>query len=224
MKRLNLSLLAASMLFAVSALGGQSQATAGLGTAAYEYDDEGWPSYNYQFLDLGYSYGISDFYLNLNAMLGITEGEGDIVDTPSTFSRNQYSVNIGYRFTLRVSMFTGVNYAKSEQTIDYGFDSNKWDITELGYHLGVAGSMLYFEGVGSLNGKLAYSFANTFEVDDYKADGSGIVFGLGWTGFISRSLGYYVNVDGYSYGYTDDNDEDTKSDLLSLKAGVSYNF
>lgn len=235
MRHFTFSIAALAVLTAASATAAQFQATAGLGTAGYKYDFEGWPTYNYQFLDFGFNAGIEDFYLNFNAMVPITVSKEEFEDTKveTEFVRYQYSLNLGYRIYPRFSVFAGVNYAQSGLSIaseDFAI------IDEIGYHVGIAGAPFYFQNVGAITAKLGFSFGNSFKVDfaqdlndngaiDYTENGSGVVFGIGWSGIITREWSYYFNFDGYSYSYkNDDYDSTTKSTLATLKAGVGYAF
>lgn len=241
MRYITFSIAALAVLTAANASALQFQATAGAGTASYKYDFEGWPTYNYQFLDIGLNAGIENYYLSLNAMVPVTNAKGDITNQGSSFesefTRYQYSANIGYRIYPRFSVFAGANLASSELSVasrELSIKSTDYvTITEVGYHIGIAGAPFYFQNVGAVTAKLGFSFGNSFKVDfsdevgggSYTDNGNGFVFGIGWNGIITKTWGYYINLDGYSYAYkSKETDENTNSTLGTLKAGIGYNF
>jgi len=212
--------------------------SAGVGQSSYEFED--YSTFTYPFLDLGVNVGAEHIYVNFNAYIPLSGADtsnydnGFATQRDDTMSRYQYSANIGYRFDMGIAVFTGINYADSN--IDTYYKNLSLDVTtkmkETGYHLGLAGSLYTWEGVGAINIKAAYSITNLDLGISYsdgrkslsKAyDGTGYLFGLGWFGVITQSLTYYLNVDGYRYSY-DINGDYYDSNQLSYKAGLGYVF
>jgi len=192
------------------------QLTAGLGHANYEY--EGWESFSYQFADIGLNYGISDYFITVNAMVPITDGEATTAGNALTLQRNQYNVNAGYRITDQIAAFAGVNIANSDIESSTGANTT---IDETGIHFGVAGTIFASES-GALNAKLAYS-VTSMDISANSFDGNGFVFGIGWTGFLADRWSYSLNFDGYNYVY-DISGIDSTSRLFSAKASLGYMF
>jgi hypothetical protein len=233
------SMLSATVLL-ISSVSADSLilATAGVGQSNYEFED--YSSFSYPFLDLGLNIGIEHIYMSLNANIPLSDADsskydkGFVTQRDDTMSRYQYSANIGYRFDMGIAVFTGINYADSN--IDTFYKNLSLDVTtkmkETGYHLGLAGSLYTWEGVGAINIKAAYSITNLDLDISYsdgrktfsKAyDGTGYLFGLGWFGVITQNWTYYLNVDGYRYSYDIDGDN-YDSNQLSYKAGLGYIF
>lgn len=229
MKKSLLGVLAVSV-FSIHAYAEVSQVlSAGLGTATYEYTEI--DSFNYNVLDLGYSIGWESIYISTNAMLSISEGSGSLEFDPEyppadvTFKRSQYSVNLGYRFENAIALFTGINYADSQMDIAYYGEPYDIEITEVGIHVGVAGTVYAWENIGAITAKAAVS-ASTMDVavpdpdvENVNESGYGYLFGLGWSGVFTDDLGYYLNFDGYAYSY-----EETDSSFSIFRAGVNYMF
>ncbi len=219
--------MAITLLFTSQAFGESSfQITAGFGQANAEIATG---EYDYKYANIGVNYGISDFYVSLNAMIPMTEGENVFWDYDYTYKRQQYSANIGYRITERIAVFIGGNFVDTEMSYyDFHTDNtNTRNAEETGLHIGVAGTLLATDA-GMLTAKAAFSQAE-IEIawDDDSgngADGSGngYVYGIGWIGFITENWSYALNLDGYSYTY--DDGYDSESTLLAVKASLGYMF
>lgn len=211
--------------------------TAGLGYSSYEYND--YSTFEYPFLDLSVNVGWSNIYVAFNANLPLSEADTSTFDDDwesrreDTLHRNQYAADIGYKFDIGVAVFAGINYADSK--IDTRYTDILFTVEtgtkETGYHIGIAGQIYSWNGIGSINAKAAYALTNidisysdnqqqSFSLD---GNGDGYLFGVGWFGIITENLNYYLDFDGYRYSY-DVKDVSFDSNQFNYKVGLSYIF
>ncbi len=238
-KKILLSILAAIYMVPETMAEPVVQATGGLGYAQYEF--EGYEKFSYPILDLGVNVGWSDFFFRLGTTLPVSDGSAsgsdDFGSRDDTLNRTVLNINFGYRFYNSLAAFIGINYAQNSVDTSYetnysGITSVKTDTEELGYHVGLAGSLYSWNNIGVLTAKGAISLANmnisysdnigqSFSVDS--SSGDGYVVGIGWLGLINNSMTYYINFDLYRYSYEFEN-IDFKSNETDLKAGIAYTF
>ena len=224
MKKSILSIVAITVL-ATSSFAEEANShmiTAGMGVTNYSYDGV---DFTYGIVDLGYNIGWGSYYINVNAMLPISEDEGYYIDRSMLLQRSQYSLNLAYRLDMGIALFTGINYANNfREDADLSYTDS-----EIGAHLGVAGVIYTWENVGALTGKAAFSISQL----DYSSANNGILtqtgigylFGLGLVGSITDDISYNINIDGYSYTYEETSSlSETTAMSTTLKAGVGYMF
>lgn len=215
------------------------QVTGGLGYSNYEF--EHYDTFAYPVLDLGVNVGWSDYFLHIGTSLPISDGTAsgsdDIGKHDDSLSRTTMSLNVGYRFYHSLAAFIGINYANSTVDTDYqpngyGINSVSNKIKELGYHIGLAGTLYQWENYGALNAKGALSLAkmdisysdNTGQSFSWNSSsGNGYTLGIGWLGLINDSLTYYIDLDLYRYSYKI-NGNNFKSNETDMKAGIGYVF
>ena len=232
MKKSILSIVAITVLATSSFAGESSQMlSAGLGTTNYSYADN---DFSYSIVDLGYNIGWDEYYININAMLPISEDQGPFFANTVNFKRSQYSVNFAYRLkSIGISIFSGANFAYNTITDQY----RNYNDGETGFHVGVAGAIYTWDNIGTFTAKGALSASQMDYADydtaknipvTYTTDGFGYLFGLGLVGSISDNLTYNINLDGYSYYYNNIPEINYLVDRVNfsttLKAGVGYTF
>ena len=224
MKKSILSIVAITVLatssFAEEAI--SQMVTAGMGMTSYSYDEY---SFDYSIVDLGYNIGWDSYYININAMLPVSEAEGPYYGRSMLFQRSQYSFNLAYRLEdMGVALFTGVNYANNLREDA----STSYTDSEAGFHFGIAGAIYSFESLGTLTGKAAFStslLGYDTGTEILSEAGIGYLFGLGLVGPLFDEITYNINLDMYSYTY-DETAELSKTTTTSttLKAGIGYMF
>ncbi len=237
MKKGILSVIAATFLATSSYAGATHMLQAGVGYSNYSYNtgdqmSEAMDDFSYAVVDLGYSVGWESIYININALLPITNGEDSaLINVPGVgnvnidteLERSQYSLNIGYRLGSRFAIFVGTNYADSTVDMKVFGMSDSISLEETGYHLGMAGTLFSVGEAGAVTAKVAIS-QGELKYDGGSDDSIGYLYGIGWIGFISNNVNYYINLDGYSYTYEPDNAANYESTSMTAKAGVGYTF
>lgn len=176
-----------------------------------------------------------DFYLDLSAEANPTrpeESTENLIDNMVELQREDLSLTLGYAVNPYIRVFGGYKYGRTKISAleNSVFAGNSISLTGRGLFMGAGGAWPVRDlGVLSFSAAYAdlraiYHQAPLLEPDRGQANGTSL--SVGWRGFLSRNLYYDLGLIRHHYEYGSFNvfSSDISEKILSIRAGLSYNF